>query len=415
MKKIGILLISIFSVYTHAASLKNRNLIHILPDAPSSYYRLSLKNQNILVIDDSKSDNSVESVIKLGERNMNWLKYMNSLRDEAHQLRLTKPGELTAVPITSPKKYNPKIIAETADSIKSQIPQGLKEVLYSNTQFPENPSVSDDVYIEWARKIDKNYQTAARWMMMVPYLNYLKEEAQNDIRGYFFLSHTENIENKLRSFSNLLENEKSQITEWLIQICRNNEGLKANCESKVNSSISNNKVYEIYLRYVSGSEKLWDSYFSLSNPRQDMQWTSVNPLTAILPFLNPNNDRIMNFLKINIEDEWKWNDWRLNLNFQNNADVHVEFKPGVTPHVNGLGGNTIVMDENTPLTEWDVQWTIRHEFGHVLGFTDCYVEFYDSQEKAIINYQLDIDNLMCSRRGRMQETHYTTLRSAYFK
>jgi hypothetical protein len=73
------------------------------------------------------------------------------------------------------------------------------------------------------------------------------------------------------------------------------------------------------------------------------------------------------------------------------------------------------MDANTPLTEWDVQWTIRHEFGHVLGFVDCYLEFYDPSEKAIVTYQLDIDHLMCARSGRMQKSMYDVLKQYYLK
>jgi len=55
------------------------------------------------------------------------------------------------------------------------------------------------------------------------------------------------------------------------------------------------------------------------------------------------------------------------------------FEPGVTPHVNGIGGRIITMDANAPLDDYDVSWTIRHEYGHVLGFPDCYVEFYIAQ------------------------------------
>ena len=49
-------------------------------------------------------------------------------------------------------------------------------------------------------------------------------------------------------------------------------------------------------------------------------------------------------------------------------------------------------------TQMNVQWTIRHEFGHVLGFPNCYLEFYDNDTATMVSYQLDVTNLMCSRR-----------------
>ena len=101
-------------------------------------------------------------------------------------------------------------------------------------------------------------------------------------------------------------------------------------------------------------------------------------------------------------------------NFNSGSTAHIVFKEGVTANVNGLAGNTITMDKNTPLSEYDMQWTIRHEFGHVLGFRDCYIEFYDSRVKQMISYQLDITNLMCSRRGKLQESHYLEMKKNYF-
>jgi hypothetical protein len=414
MKKLILIVFGLLSVQAQALQKNKKNLIHILPDAPSSFYHSVVRDQ-IFVFGEDPAEQSVQKAIKLGERNMNWLKYMNKFRDESHQLRLTKPGELTGVPITSPKKYNPEIIQAAGEKIQNEMPQELKDIFYSNSAFPQNPPVNDDTYIDWAKKVDKNYQTATRWMVMVPYLNYLKDEQANDVRGHYFLSQTENLESKLREFSNLSSDDQIKFSEWLQEICQNSQGMKANCDNQVKDAVSANQVYEFYLKYMGAGEELWNSYFSLHNPRPDMEWTNMNPLSAVLPFLDPGSEKIKNFLKVNIEDEWKWDGWHLSLDFRKNADVHVEFQPGVTPHVNDVGGNTITMDDNAPLTEWDVQWTIRHEFGHVLGFVDCYVEFYDVREKAIINYQLDLDNLMCSRRGRMLETHYTTLKASYLR
>lgn len=41
---------------------------------------------------------------------------------------------------------------------------------------------------------------------------------------------------------------------------------------------------------------------------------------------------------------------------------------------------------------------LKHEFGHVLGFPDCYIEYYDEKEQKLIYYELPekTTNIMCS-------------------
>ncbi len=51
---------------------------------------------------------------------------------------------------------------------------------------------------------------------------------------------------------------------------------------------------------------------------------------------------------------------------------------------------------------------LAHEFGHVLGFKDCYVEFYESENNQFIFYQIDARNIMCtiSPQAFVPDTHY---------
>ena len=41
---------------------------------------------------------------------------------------------------------------------------------------------------------------------------------------------------------------------------------------------------------------------------------------------------------------------------------------------------------------------LAHEFGHVLGFPDCYTEFYDGQKSDLVYYEISAEdtNIMCS-------------------
>ncbi|WP_127714724.1 hypothetical protein [Halobacteriovorax sp. HLS] len=42
--------------------------------------------------------------------------------------------------------------------------------------------------------------------------------------------------------------------------------------------------------------------------------------------------------------------------------------------------------------------TVAHEFGHILGFRDCYIEYYDARNEEIVYFELEREsgNLMCT-------------------
>jgi len=171
----------------------------------------------------------------------------------------------------------------------------------------------------------------------------------------------------------------------------------------------------VYSRYQSTAKDKWDAFFNITQYRNDVSWTGSAPNEFRMPFREPGSADVRKFLVDNIEDEWKFGVWQLRLVFSPSAAPNVTFVAGATPHVEDLAGDTITMDANSPLTEYNVQWTIRHEFGHTIGFPDCYHEFYDSGEGVMISYQLDITDLMCSRRGHLKQRHIDDLRRVYYQ
>ena len=78
---------------------------HILPDASSWEYRKQLKGAFR-----ASTDPSVREALSIGERNLNWLIFLNSHRTEDQQLKLTKPGQLGGIPIEKWSGYSPKTI-----------------------------------------------------------------------------------------------------------------------------------------------------------------------------------------------------------------------------------------------------------------------------------------------------------------
>ena len=87
----------------------------------------------------------------------------------------------------------------------------------------------------------------------------------------------------------------------------------------------------------------------------------------------------------------------------------------VADRVNVVGVPAITPAADRVNPPGSVPPTIRHEYGHVLGFPDCYLEFYDTNLNQMVQYQLDITNLMCSRRVHLQQSHYDEMKRVYFR
>jgi hypothetical protein len=384
--------------------------ISILPDEPSSGYEMLNEQFQQQGLGVQVESSYVEMMIKAGTQNMSWLKYMNE--DRPDKIALTKPGELTAYPIETPSVYSPATIEKSYKDLIAQVPENMRKIIFEGAEFTKEPGLALEDYIKWAKKVDRAYQTASRWKLISPSLYWYTQNAVNDVRGYYYLGKEENLQQKLTGWAQLSNDDQTRLGNWLVQVCTNVVQNKSACQQNLMSATAQNKVAEYYAQYNPGSKELWDGYFNLEASRQDFVWTHANENLLTVPF-HSTEAKVQDYLKTNIEDEWKWNDWQLRLNFTDDADIHVIFVPGATPHVDGINGNTITMDDNAPLTEWDVQWTIRHEFGHVVGFPDCYVEFYDEDAQQMVNYQLDITNLMCSRKGKFKQVHYDEMRKKY--
>lgn len=416
MKTLIIFAILLLPFTTSAAP---KNFPDIPPDADSSFYR-SAGGSKLLSGDANKLD-GLGNVVSLGERNLKWLEHINSFRPAGDKISLTSKDSQRGIPIDKPSEYNPPLIQQKLVDLKPQMPEAMQKVIFGNEAFTKEPPVALADYINWSRELDRVFQSALRWRMMAPWLSYLAERRHNDLRGWYFLSRLENRAEKLRHFDELGDDVRGKVRGWLVNMCfnDNDDEYPTGCERVVDAKITAKEDLEAYYQErATHSAGMFNGYFDIPTyaARSEIRWENVadGRTRVIAPFLDPGTDPVRSFLKDNIEDEWRFQDWKLELPFQRSGAIpQVVFKPGVTPNVNGLGGDTITMNSQQPLTEYDAQWTIRHEYGHVLGFPDCYVEFYEQERNVIVNYQFDIDNLMCSRRGHIQERHLSEMKRVY--
>ncbi|MGE0632928.1 MAG: hypothetical protein AB7O96_11000 [Pseudobdellovibrionaceae bacterium] len=352
----------------------------------------------------------LQKILNFGSRNLEWLEKINKDLDD--KISFTSPETQPAYPISAPNNYNPDLILGRYDSLLKVMPDKMKAVLLNQSPYTPEPPFDIPTYIEWGFKANQIYEAAARWLMMEPHLTDLSLRRYADVRGHYYLSKENDLKTKLKRWKNLTNTQKINFSFWLQLLCLNAKGNQDHtCARQLQTAIKDDSVWGYYSEFKTAGENMWKNYFRLDHKRYDV--TTSSSIYKI-PFLNPKNTEVADFLVNNIESEWKYQNWRLDLDFRSSGSIpRIQFIPGVTPNVNRIGGNIITMDSNQPLTEYSVQWIIRHEFGHVVGFKDCYMEFYDSRKKTITAYQLDTENLMCSRRGHIKETHLSELKRVY--
>lgn len=360
---------------------------------------------------------ALDAIIAVGARNLAWLEFINAARPEATKLQLSTAETQRGYPIDAPTRSNEAIVTAEWAALSASLPAFMTEILVDGGDFIGALPIADDAFLAQVRLVDRIYQRAARWILQIPYMDYYTEIARRDLRGYYHLSLLKDLEGTLKAWGRLTDARKAELSGWLASECRIQE--ESGCEAKLAAAIAaDGHPWAFQQVYGQAAAEFWDTFFVIPATRTDVTWTAADPGLFSIPFRDPGRDDVKAWLKENIEDEWRWLDWRLTLDFQAEGDddmTHVVFEAGATPHVNGIAGSEITMDGNRSIGEYTSRWTIRHEYGHVLGFPDCYLEFFDAAAGEMISYQLDITNLMCSRRGKLQQKHFDELERVYFR
>jgi hypothetical protein len=359
---------------------------------------------------------AITEALKVGERLQKWISHINSGRAPGEAIRLTSQATRRGTPIERPNSYSPLTIQNDMARAMQEMPVSLRRVINSSGAFPSELPVSDEHFITHGRKLDRLYQSAARYKSLDRFrAHYIRAQAR-DVRGYHYLVSHKITARELRDVSLIPAKQEAPIRSALTTLCLNTSSENLNsCTRKVADAFAKNTLSAFYESYFPMAKANWESFFNIpaSAVRSDVTWRGN---VARVPFITPAVSRFIPYLQHNIEDEFKWGAWGLKLNFgQFKQAPMLVLRPGVVPHVNRLGGNEIVMDANQPIEEYESQWTIRHEFGHVLGLPDCYHEFFDEGQQVYVNYQLDITDLMCSRAGDMNERIFQELKRVYKK
>lgn len=377
--------------------------------------RNQLSNKDLNANETSELQN-IEMLLNVGKKASKWIELVNTKRDPASQLDLSSPTKSGGIPITAPQRSSTEIMLKRYNDFLESAPVAITSIIKSNQNLPTSipEEVSSEEFVKSLRVLDRIYQSTIRWASARNWLSYYTERATYDIRGFIFLKNTPDLEAKLKTFPAMSDEEKAIYTGWFLGLCRNGTFSANRCKTELLKHTTNNTLYSFYNQYKEYGQNVYDLLFTVKKTRKEIKWDAER-VTLHSPFQTPDRSDVQKWLKENIEDEWRRPNFKLQINYKKtNEDIpKIQFKEGVTANVNGIAGNTITMEAEYPIETKDQKWTIRHEYGHVLGFQDCYLEFYDTNEKAIIYYEIDVDNLMCSRNGHLNSSHIEQLQIMY--
>lgn len=409
IKLLSLLLGGVVVGVTHAHELPHMDL-----ELSSDEYRTILAQQPTTLKTLMVDDGPVAQALLYGNRLSKWLSVLNANRAAAAPLRLSSPERRTSYTLEHPYTYSVEIIRSRTQEVISELPAEMKSVLLEGLAYPTTLTVDEATFTTLARKIDYNYQMAARYTAINPFRARYKERATKDVRGIYYLKEKKIGAAELSDVTKLPPAQLPELKRAMISLCRNDASVvDFACPGIVEEAFAKNAVLALYESAFPQAQEIWDSFFTIADEdvRRDVTWEE-NKLWV--PFIIPDEEKFKNYLLSNIEAEYVWKDWALKLDFGRwRNGPRLRFEAGVMPNVNTVGGNVITMDRNQPIEEFQSQWIIRHEFGHVIGLPDCYHEFYDVEEEAYVSYKLDAGDLMCSRSGQMNERIYKELKRVY--
>lgn len=372
-------------------------------------------NKNLEEKIETAEDQQIKFLLETGKRASGWLNAVNAHRPADAQLDFSRPGSSKGIPITEPMKTSTEILMKQYDAFAVKTAPSMMDVLTSSVEFPINPPVTDQEFVDALRTLDRIYQNTIRWAASRNWLSWYINRAIFDVRGYIFLKETPGLEEILKNFATLPTEEKAKYRSWLLGLCRNGDFGSSDCLDEYKRYESKNRLFGFYNTFSKYGKSMYDLFYTIKKTRPEIYWND-DKTKLFSPFQTPESADVTKWLKENVEDEWKDAlGFNLIIDYKKTTEdiPRIQFKEGTTANVNGIAGNLITMEAEYPIESNDQKWTIRHEYGHVLGFEDCYLEFYDTSEKAMVYYEIDVDNLMCSRRGHLKPTHIEQLKKAY--
>ncbi len=374
----------------------------------------------------------LSKIVDFGARSVQWFQRLQShLAVEDREPLWRRTDGIGNEPTSDrPRKNNPQLILEGFDRVLLAAPTGMRRIIDdSSVVLPTLPpeGVELSTALAWLRRVNSSYSRASRFLALYPNRT-ARPQSTRDFRPIIDLrQNRREVLAQAAAWSELSAAERRLHTDRLLAACAALDAApdsgSRRCVDSV-AAIRNTpgvdrgaKVESATQAILTRADSVWNARF-----RVVRRYPGANPVRQgsklILPFGVFNaGAQTLAWMDQIVTKGWD-EEGVLGLQLSEapsmtRESVRVHWVEGVLPFVNGVGGNTITMDGNLPLWLEQVKLTMAHEFGHVLGFADCYVEFWSEEEASFVYYVLDPQNRMCALSGETLALHHEALTEAY--
>jgi hypothetical protein len=253
------------------------------------------------------------------------------------------------------------------------------------------------------------YQKALRYEGQKCAFSQLSTKRYQDVRPYmemrdFCQKKNQNEACSSESIQSLSAPEARFVEERSIKMCKAFDPYGVNCEAQMTVKKKLHQTQDLIINYQKRfKEEKFNRLFTLrdSHLRYSCQKNENDVTEMTLKVYSKDFDfQTLTTLMSYVRTVWSRNNFVLNLELADTNDGSDVIE--ILKLSNGISN---VPDNNnrklylSGLLDFEtMKKVMSHEFGHVLGFPDCYIEFYDNQRKDLIYYEMGADNtnIMCS-------------------
>lgn len=201
------------------------------------------------------------------------------------------------------------------------------------------------------------------------------------------------------------QNEEKFIEERLVKMCQSITNNKVACQAQYNLERQNRKISPLLKHYQNRFQKeRYEKLFVLAEGHSKFNCSLLEEKVTIMKmkvFIGTwNVEKITGLLSV-VAQTWSRGNFKLEIEItpEKGSDV-IEIIPsnGFISYVPNNNTNLVYLSQQ--LDERSQGRILAHEFGHVLGFPDCYTEFFDGERSDLVYYEQPATdtNMMCSLR-----------------